>query len=207
MSTLVFVRHGETDVAGTFCGHSDPDLNLAGELQITHAAEEVAGLGVRRIYSSDLRRASRSAAVIGERISLNVELSDDLREMHFGFWEGLNWRQIEDRFPQEASRWLAEFPLCGAPGGEEYAAFAGRVDAVIATLLQRAQGLAIAVVTHRGVMSYALTKFFGFSEEEAWTRTAPYGSVVIATCPRVRLSGSTKCGNRCEPVAGKEMSL
>jgi hypothetical protein len=30
-------------------------------------------------------------------------------------------------------------------------------------------------------MRYALTKFFGFSDDEAWIKTAPYGSVVIAT--------------------------
>src|ERR1017187_3427500 len=108
MNKVIFVRHGETAMAGTFCGHSDPDLNLAGQLQVSHAAGEIAGLGIQRIYSSDLLRASRTAAAIGERISLNVELRDDLREMHFGLWEGLNWRQIEDRFPQDAGRWLAE---------------------------------------------------------------------------------------------------
>jgi broad specificity phosphatase PhoE len=110
-----------------------------------------------------------------------VELRNDLREIHFGQWEGLNWQEIEERFPQEAGRWLAEFPLWNPPGGEKYAAFTARVDAAFAALLQRAQHLTIAVVTHRGVMCYALTRFFGFSEEEAWARTAPYGSVVVAT--------------------------
>lgn len=212
MNPLIFVRHGETEMAGTFCGHSDPDLNLAGQLQIGHAAEEVASLGVQRIYSSDLLRTSRTAAAIGERIGLKVELKDDLREIYFGQWEGLNWQEIEERFPQEAVRWLTEFPLWSAPGGEEYAAFTARVDTAITTLLQGAQDLTIAVITHRGVMRYALTRFFGFSEEEAWTRTAPYGSVVIATACRCACKVQPRiqpgeCGNRCEPAAGKERIL
>lgn len=184
MKKIIFVRHGETDMSGTFCGHSDPDLNPRGECQIHRVAEEIASLGVQRIYSSDLLRASRTAAVISERIGVKIELRDDLREMNFGLWEGLTWQQIEDGFPQEASRWLAEFPQCSAPGGEEYAAFTARVEAVIMPLVRKTQDVITAVVTHRGVMTYALTRFFGFSEEEAWTRTAPYCSVVIATACR-----------------------
>jgi len=180
MSALVFIRHGETEMAGKFCGHSDPELNAAGELQAARAAEEVANLGIERIYSSDLRRAAQTAAVLGRRIGVEVELRDSLREIYFGLWEGLSWREIEIRFPQEAGRWTQDFPLQSAPGGEAYAAFTARIDAAIEPLLHEALLRTIAVVSHRGVMSYALTRFFGFSKEEAWTRTAPYGAVVVA---------------------------
>jgi broad specificity phosphatase PhoE len=106
-------------------------------------------------------------------------------------WEGLDWQEIEDRFPQEAGQWLNEFPLRSAPGGEAYSSFTARIDAAITPLLNGTPALTIALVTHRGVMRYALTRFFGFSEEEAWKRTAPYGAVVIATaglCNREVLS-------------------
>jgi hypothetical protein len=29
MNTIIFICHSETDIAGRFCGHSDPELNLA----------------------------------------------------------------------------------------------------------------------------------------------------------------------------------
>ena len=44
MSTIVFIRHGETDMAGSFCGHSDPELNLAGKRQAIRLAGEAATL-------------------------------------------------------------------------------------------------------------------------------------------------------------------
>jgi alpha-ribazole phosphatase/probable phosphoglycerate mutase len=181
MSTLIFIRHGETDMAGRFCGHSDPDINLAGELQVLRAAEEVAELGVRRIYSSDLLRAARTAIAIGRRIGVPVEFRDDLREINFGLWEGLNWQEIENQFPQEASRWVEEFPMRSAPGGESYSVFTARIDAAIVPFLCEAPGISTALVTHRGVMRYALTHHFGFTEEEAWTRTVPYAAVVAAS--------------------------
>jgi alpha-ribazole phosphatase/probable phosphoglycerate mutase len=179
MSSLIFIRHGETAMAGRFCGHSDPELNPAGETQATRAAEEVAKLGVQRIYSSDLLRASQTATVVGLRIGVKVEVRRDLREICFGLWEGLNWPEIEDRYPAEAKRWLDEFPSHTAPCGEAYEEFTKRVDAAISALLQEAATQTTAVVTHRGVMRYALTKSFGFTEADAWSRTAPYGAVVI----------------------------
>ena len=34
MSELLLIRHAETDMAGTFCGHSDPELNVRGRAQL-----------------------------------------------------------------------------------------------------------------------------------------------------------------------------
>jgi broad specificity phosphatase PhoE len=183
MSTLVFIRHGEIDMAGRFCGHSDPELNAAGEHDAMHVAEAVSKVGIERIYSSDLRRASQTAAAIARYTGIEVNYLTELREIYFGQWEGLAWQEIEVRFPEEADLWLREFPLRSAPGGEAYPAFTARIDAAIATLLRETAGMASAVVTHRGVMRYALSKFFGFAQAEAWTRTAAYGTMVTTTNP------------------------
>jgi alpha-ribazole phosphatase len=183
MNTLVFIRHGETDMAGRFCGHSDPDLNAAGVREAGRLADEIALLGIERIYSSDLRRASQTATAIAQRIGVDVAYLPALREIHFGLWEGLNWQEIEERFPEQAERWLREFPLHRAPGGESYAEFTARVEAVIPSFLESSAATMTAIVTHRGVMRCALTKFFEFSEDEAWTKTAPYCATVVTAVP------------------------
>jgi broad specificity phosphatase PhoE len=181
--TIVLIRHAETDMAGRFCGHSDPALNAAGERQATCVAEEVSKFGVERIYSSDLRRASQTAAAIAQSTGIAVNYLTALREIHFGQWEGLAWEEVVVRFPEEAGLWLKEFPWRSATGAESYMSFTGRVDAAITTLLPETAGMKTAVVTHRGVMRYALTKFFGFAEAEAWARTARYGATVVTTNP------------------------
>ena len=44
MNTIVFIRHSETDMADRFCGHSDPELNLAAFLNdATDRTNAVAG--------------------------------------------------------------------------------------------------------------------------------------------------------------------
>jgi broad specificity phosphatase PhoE len=180
MNTIVFIRHGETDMAGRFCGHSDPDLNPAGLSQVSYLAEQAVMLGIERIYSSDLRRASQTAIAIAQRIGIGLSYLPALREIHFGLWESLNWQEIEERFPDEAERWLREFPLHRAPDGESYAEFTARIDAVIAPFLETTAATTTAIVTHRGVMRYALTRFFSISESEAWEKTAPYCATVVA---------------------------
>jgi alpha-ribazole phosphatase/probable phosphoglycerate mutase len=185
MSTIVFIRHGETDMAGRFCGHSDPDLNATGKREAIRVAEEISMLNIARIYSSDLRRAAQTAQAIAERVGINVDYSTGLREICFGQWEGLSWQEIESQFLDEAGKWLREFPLQSALGGESYSAFTARVEAIIEELIQEPEVSTIAVIAHRGVMRYALTRFFGFTEAEAWTRTAAYGATVVVTRTRV----------------------
>ena len=42
-STLLFIRHAETNLAGRFCGHADPPLNERGFAQIVAAPFSDAG--------------------------------------------------------------------------------------------------------------------------------------------------------------------
>jgi alpha-ribazole phosphatase/probable phosphoglycerate mutase len=181
MTEIVLIRHVETDLAGKFCGHSDPDLNAAGEHHLRSLIEEVVPLGIARIYSSDLLRASRTATAICERTGAPVELRVGLREIHFGRWEGLTWEEVQRRNPTEAELWAREFPERSAPEGEAYRDFVLRVEAEFKGVIAQLRSAPSAVVTHRGVMQYALRRFFGFTPGEARKRTEDYGAIVVAT--------------------------
>lgn len=178
MKEIVLIRHAETAMAGRFCGHSDPDLNAIGEIQLARIVEQVLPLEIDRIVSSDLRRAFRTAQAIGERIGLDPEFRQRLREIHFGLWEGISWNEITACFPCEAQKWIAEFPT-NAPQGEPYAEFCARVEAEFRSLLHSSANRVTAVVTHRGPMTYGLTRFFGRNQQEAFEQTAAYGAVIV----------------------------
>lgn len=99
MKEIILIRHAETAMAGRFCGHSDPDLNDAGEMQLAQIIDQVVRHGIDRIVSSDLRRAFRTAKAIGREMGIELEVHPGLREIHFGLWEGLNWSEIADQYP------------------------------------------------------------------------------------------------------------
>ena len=92
MTTLLLVRHGETDwnAEGRLQGHTDRPLSDYGRRQARRLGEELEGEGLEAIYSSDLARAHETAEIVGERLGRPVALDPDLREKDWGTWEGLN---------------------------------------------------------------------------------------------------------------------
>src|SRR5437763_15141928 len=91
MTTLLLVRHGETDwnADGRLQGHTDRPLSDFGRRQARQLADELAGEDLEAIYASDLARARETAEIVGEQLGLPVVLEPDLREQDWDTWEGL----------------------------------------------------------------------------------------------------------------------
>ena len=178
MSRIHFVRHAETDMAGTFCGHSDPELNAKGRAQIGGILKKLGDSGISAIYSSDLKRARQTAEAIADHLHLPVNERPGLREIFFGEWEGRTWSEVQAADPAMAGRWLEEYFTLPPPGGEAPAAFRARVLIETEFLRQAAAGGPIVVVTHGGVLQAALPLFRDYAPEELLSVTREYGAVV-----------------------------
>jgi alpha-ribazole phosphatase len=177
MSRVVFIRHAETEMAGRFCGHSDPELSAQGRMQITTLAHLLSAEPIDTVYSSDLRRASATAQAIATVREIPQVVRPGLREISFGQWEGLSWEQIEQMDPAYARRWVERYPHVPAPSGESFQDFEARVLEEVNHLLQGKPG-PIAVVTHGGVIRVVLQHLCGCSDEEAWQQTRAYCCIV-----------------------------
>jgi len=90
-TTLVLVRHGETDwnADGRLQGQTDRPLSEAGRRQARRLADELAAERVEAIYASDLARSRETAEIVAARLGLPVVLDPGLRERDWGTWEGL----------------------------------------------------------------------------------------------------------------------
>lgn len=149
MTTLLLVRHGETDWNrdGRWQGHSDTHLNDVGREQASRLASELDGVDV--VYSSDLARARETAEILAARLELPVHVDPRLRERSFGSWEGRTGPEIEAAFAGAHARWLAgEGP--GADDAEPFADFAARVQAFLAEVVERHPDETVLVVSHGG---------------------------------------------------------
>jgi alpha-ribazole phosphatase len=174
MNGLLFIRHAETDLAGTFCGQSDPPVNARGHQQIQALLQQLAHESIDAIYSSDLSRAVTTAQAVAQAFRTPATTSPNLREIHFGQWEGLTWSEIEHRDAAYARQWTESFPHMPAPGGELFAQFESRVRTEVDRLLLLAQDRRIAVVAHAGVMRLVLQTYCGCTTQESWDKTASY---------------------------------
>jgi alpha-ribazole phosphatase len=178
MSEILFIRHAETDLAGRFCGHTDPELNERGYSQISQLIDLLQTEKLEAVYASDLRRAHTTGKAIADAQSVDLRLRPSLREIDFGRWERLTWNEIEQLDKAYAQHWLALYPALPAPGGERFEDFENRILGELKYLTQQQQGRRIAVVTHAGVLRIVLHRFCGCSEEEAWEQTKSYCCIV-----------------------------
>src|SRR5262245_20482819 len=101
MTDFLLARHGETDWnrEHRVQGHTDVPLNAAGLGQARVLAERLADVSLEAIYASDLERARATAEAVARSQGLEVQVDPDLREKHFGSWEGLTDVEIAQRFP------------------------------------------------------------------------------------------------------------
>ena len=174
MNNLLFIRHAETDMAGTFCGQSDPPVSAAGHRQIQRLAESLRTEPMTAVFTSDLQRSVTTARALAESFAIPYITRPALREINFGRWEGLTWEEIEKLDSTFAQQWLEFFPHLTPPDGESIEIFEARVMAETSYLLSQSESSSIAVVTHAGVMRVVLRTLCGFDERTAWSLTKPY---------------------------------
>jgi alpha-ribazole phosphatase/probable phosphoglycerate mutase len=131
---------------------------------------------IDRVYTSDLQRAAETADAVARSYATQPIAKPALREIRFGEWEGLTWKEIEERDYEYSRRWVAAYPNMPAPGGEEFQAFQRRILDEVEQLAVLAADRSVAVVTHAGVMRVVLQALCGLDGQTAWARTESYCS-------------------------------
>jgi uncharacterized phosphatase len=149
MTSLYLVRHGETDwnAQRRIQGTTDIPLNDMGRGQARTTADLLARREWDGVFSSPLSRAHETASIIADRLTLAApEELQALVERNYGEAEGLNWQQIEARYPGDTV----------VPGRETHAQVAERVIPALISLAQSHPGEALIVVSHGGVIRSVL---------------------------------------------------
>ncbi len=156
MTTLLLLRHGETDwnVERRYQGHSGPGLNERGRQQARDAADRLtAQPPAQAIVSSDLPRALETARIIGEALRLPVTSDPRLRERDLGLWTGCISAEVDAEFADLIEAWRLDPLGVGPPGGETGRQIARRMAAALDDLAAQSPGGRVVVVTHGGVLA------------------------------------------------------
>ena len=150
MTTVYLARHGQSDwnAAGRWQGHADRPLTALGLRQAAELAEELAGVALDAVYSSDLRRARETAEAVAAPRGQTVIVLTQLREVDVGSWSGLTRAEAKERFPQAFRRWADGGQ--GWDDGETYEHMAERVVEAVRDLAEGHAGGTLLVVSHGG---------------------------------------------------------
>ena len=159
MTTLILVRHGETEWnrAGRIQGHSDSTLTAEGlEQADAMGARLRASLmteAIDHVVSSDLLRAKRTAQLIATHTGHCVVFDARLRERAFGIAEGKTYAEIDRDHPQMFSRTRETDPDYTATDGESRNQFHQRIVGTLQSITAEHAGKRILVVSHGGVLA------------------------------------------------------
>jgi broad specificity phosphatase PhoE len=183
VSGVWLVRHGAADwPAGTTLGWSDPPLSSAGERQAAEVAELLGGRRVAVVHTSDLRRARQTAERVAARHGLPVVVSEDLRELDFGRWEGRRLADLWKEEPAQAAAWGRDIRDSPSSFGESVADLERRVGRFAAALVP-GPAAEIVVVAHRGSLVVLHAALTAGDVASSWAQPFELGAALLIPWP------------------------
>jgi len=183
MTRLLLARHGETDWnrERRFQGQLDVPLNATGHEQARQLAERLAREPFQVIYTSDLRRAYDSAALVsGGHVTICAD--ERLREMHYGAFQGLTHVEMEALHPNIYAAWQPtrrQVP----PGGETVTQFAARIDSFLHDMAARFDDdHTVLVLSHGEVLQMLICLALDFPAARYWQFSVPNNGALSELC-------------------------
>jgi 2,3-bisphosphoglycerate-dependent phosphoglycerate mutase len=155
---LLLVRHGltEDNRRGRVQGQGGVGLADEGVAQAERLAAWVAETHpAATVVSSDLQRCRETAAPVGQALGTDVVLDVDLRERHFGAWQGRDHADLAATDPDRWGRFCAGADVVEEVGGESNRALAARAVAAFRRLTSSGPDTVLAV-SHGGTIWHGL---------------------------------------------------
>jgi 2,3-bisphosphoglycerate-dependent phosphoglycerate mutase len=132
MAKLVLLRHGESqwNLENRFTGWIDVPLSPKGEQEAQTAGQKLAGTKFDRAYTSVLKRAIDTLAIVLKVIgqsAIPIEQDKALNERMYGELQGLNKAETAQKYgEQQVKIWRRSYDVA-PPGGESLKDTAARV--------------------------------------------------------------------------------
>jgi len=161
---LDLLRHGVTELGGGLRGSLDDELTAEGWAQMRAAV--VLGGPWQALVSSPLRRCAAFAEELAARLELPLHIEADLRELHFGAWEGRSAADLMHDQADELGRFWADPYAFTPPQGEPLQQFEARIDAALQRLRQTHGRRRVLVVSHGGVIRLLLARARGLPRSQ-----------------------------------------
>jgi probable phosphoglycerate mutase len=164
MSTRVFlVRHGATALTAEdrFSGAEGVDLSDQGRAQAERLGERLHGEGISAVFSSPLSRAMETARIISKGWPVTPVPVDGLREIAHGHWEGLQRKEVEEKFAAEYLMWEEDPFACAPAGGESGVEVLARALPALRKIIDEHAGSKVLVVSHKATIRLLLCSLLG----------------------------------------------
>ncbi len=169
MTTLIFVRHGQSEgnLTHRFMGHHETPLTERGHRQAEATARYLETFPIDRIYSSDLARSMDTARPTAARHGLAIIPDRRFREIDAGEWEGHTYEELCETHAESYGKWIREIGYAHPEGGESVLELAARVREGVSELLRENRDCTVAIFTHATPVRMMACEWFGLPYERA----------------------------------------
>jgi len=145
---LYLVRHGKVVTDGVYNGHTDVDITEQGVRQMERLRDLLQNKPLSAIYSSDLLRTRKGAQIIGAPHGLTAEGFAEFKEVNFGRWQGLTFREVMEQYPMDIPQWMNNLESFRIPEGESLPDVRQRAIPKLSALIEKHRGQGILLVCH-----------------------------------------------------------
>lgn len=199
---IYLVRHGETtlNARGCYYGRTDVCLSGRGRRQAEELRNFFGQVPLDAVVTSPLKRAAETAEIIlsGRGIAgaseqtepadrgtmaegagrdstteaIKIYRDERLCEQDFGIFEGLTYRELTKRYPEQLDAWNRDYFGYRIPEGESFLDVRRRVELFFGDLKERAatagRESALLLVAHKGTLGHFLAVSLGLPPEGYW---------------------------------------
>ncbi|MDO5010071.1 MAG: histidine phosphatase family protein [Intestinibacter bartlettii] len=182
MKKLILVRHvlTEDNKLAKLSGHIDSKVSEEGKLQIKEITDFLKNEKIDRIYTTTSSRTKETVKYLAEINSIEVQESEDLKEISFGDFEGKDFKDIQKNYPDEFNKMIEEGYEYTYPNGESLIDCFERVSKEIQCILDDAdENETILVCSHAGTIRNVLTYLISNTFEYHWNFKIDNASVSV----------------------------
>jgi probable phosphomutase (TIGR03848 family) len=161
VTTFALIRHASHALLGHRIVGRRPGVQLSpdGLREAQALAQRLEGWPIRALYSSPLERARATAAAIGGRLGLEVQVADELNEIDYGEWTD---RALADLHAlPEWQRFNLFRSGSRIPDGESMVEVQARMLRLIERLCAAQPEQMVALVSHGDVIKATLAYYLG----------------------------------------------
>ena len=184
---LIILRHAESNwnKKGIFQGQKNHKLSSNGLIQASKIHFGLKGIPVDYIYSSDLERAKKTAQILNSKLNVPIEITENIREIGFGQWEGLKRNEVQAKYPDEFNEWIRNgLILEKIQDAETLNDLTGRLIQFIADVkLKHTDDKTILIVSHGGTIRILAKMLLGIPVEQSISMSTNNTGISIIESP------------------------
>ena len=181
MKKLILVRHvlTEDNELAKLSGHIDSKVSEEGKKQIEKITEFLKYEKIDRIYTTTSSRTKETVKNLANINSIEIQQSEDLQEISFGDFEGLDFNEIKVKYPEEFQKMIDKGYEYRYPNGESLIDSYNRVSKEIKEIIDDNDNKTILICSHGGTIRNIITYLISNSYEYHWNFKIDNCSVTI----------------------------